>query len=160
MVTSLDSHKKFFKIAAEVANKATCLRAHCGAVIVKNNKVIGEGYNSPPADDEQNRMCKQEYDYSKKPKYDKTCCVHAEWRAIADTLKKHPSEIKDSTLYFMRIDEESKFTDAGEPFCTECSRLALDVGIKHFALWNKTGAKIYDTKKYNQLSYSFHESKS
>ncbi len=151
------SHDKFFKAAAEVAKQATCLRAHCGAVIVKNNKIIGEGYNSPPANDEENRMCEQEYDYSKKPKYDKTCCVHAEWRAMADALKKHPNEIKDSTLYFMRIDKNGDFTDAGEPFCTECSRLALDVGIKHFALWNKAGEKVYETKEYNKLSYDFHK---
>ncbi len=148
--------EEFFQAAAEVAKKATCYKAKCGVVIVNDGEIIGRGYNSPPNDDEENRMCKREYDYSKKPKYDKTCCVHAEWRAIADALKNNTDKVKDSTLYFMRIDEQDNFTDAGEPFCTECSRLALDSGIKYFALWNKSGAKTYKTKEYNQLSYDFY----
>lgn len=147
-------NEQFFKAAADVASRATCFKAKCGAVIVQNGKIIGKGYNSPPNDDEKNRMCERDYDYSKKPKYDKTCCVHAEWRAIADALKS--KKIKDSILYFMRIDEDGNFTDAGEPFCTVCSRLALDSGIKYFALWNESGEKLYDTKEYNQLSYDFH----
>lgn len=152
----MKNKEQFFKAAAKVARQATCYKAKCGAVIVQRGQIIGKGYNSPPNDDEENRMCEKEYDYSKKPKYDKTCCVHAEWRAIADALKNRPDEIKDSTLYFMRIDKNNNFTDAGEPFCTECSRLALDSGIKYFALWNKSGAKIYETQEYNQLSYGFH----
>jgi deoxycytidylate deaminase len=37
----------YFKAAAEVAAQATCLRANCGSVIVKDGKIIGEGFNSP-----------------------------------------------------------------------------------------------------------------
>lgn len=155
----MKAKEEFFQAAAEVAKRATCFKARCGAVVVKEDEIIGEGYNSPPNDDEQNRMCKREYDYSKKPKYGKTCCVHAEWRAIADALKNHAGKIKGSTLYFMRVDEQGNFTDAGEPFCTVCSRLALDSGIKYFALWNESGEKVYDTKEYNQLSYDFHAPK-
>jgi len=152
-------NQTFFKAAAKVAEQATCYKAKCGAVIVKSGAVIGKGYNSPPNNDEDNRMCEKEYDYSKKPKYDKTCCVHAEWRAITDALKNHSDKIKGSTLYFMRVDEGGNFTDAGEPFCTVCSRLALDSGIKYFVLWNASGEKNYDTKEYNKLSYDFHAPK-
>lgn len=69
--------------------------------------------------------------------------------STADALKNNGDKIKDSTLYFMRIDEDGNFTDAGEPFCTVCGRLALDSGIKYFALWNSSGVKVYDTKEYN-----------
>ena len=46
--------------AAETAKKALCLRAKCGAVIVKNGIIIGRGYNAPPLDTIENRMCHQD----------------------------------------------------------------------------------------------------
>jgi deoxycytidylate deaminase len=149
---------KYFQAAAEVAKKATCLRGNCGAVIVKDGQIIGEGYNSPPLDDDSQRKCECLYDFNKKPKFDKTCCIHAEWRAIFNALRRYPAETVGSTLYFMRIDDEKKgeFTGDGVPFCTVCSRLALEAGIAHFALWNGE-PKIFDTKTYNRLSYDYHQ---
>ncbi|MBI2637712.1 MAG: hypothetical protein HYW88_02320 [Candidatus Sungbacteria bacterium] len=41
--------------AAEVAKKALCLKAKCGSVIVNDGEIIGEGYNAPPLDREENR---------------------------------------------------------------------------------------------------------
>jgi len=153
---NLKEIKPFFDAAAKIAQKATCKRAKCGSVIVKNGTIIAKGYNSPPQDEEPNRMCNKDWDLSIKPKYDKTCCVHAEWRAIIDALKTHPQDIAGSTLYFMRIDEKGNFTDAGEPFCTVCSRLSMEAGIAEFALWNNNGADIYKTPEYNQKSYNFY----
>jgi len=79
-------------------------------------------------------MCDEGWNLESKPKYDKTCCVHAEWNAILDACKANPGKLEGSTLYFMRIDEEGGFTDAGEPFCTVCSRLALQAGVAYFEL--------------------------
>ena len=151
---------KYFKLAARVAKKSTCLRGHCGSVIVnKSGQVIGEGYNSPPLNDEENRTCLEEYTATEKLRFDKTCCIHAEWRAIIDALKHQPKDISGSTLYFMRIDKNGEFTDAGKPSCTTCSRLALESGIKYFALWENGKPAVYDTKTYNRLSYDFHQPK-
>ncbi|MFH1583213.1 MAG: deaminase [Candidatus Falkowbacteria bacterium] len=79
--------------AAEVAEKTLCFKAKCGTVIVKNGEIIGRGYNAPPLDKEENRTCNKEFG-SGKPKYDKTCCIHAEWRAIVDALKRNLEKIK------------------------------------------------------------------
>ncbi len=149
--------KKYFELAVQEAKKATCLRAKCGSVIIsEDDKVIGKGFNAPPLKDEKHRFCSSELDLSKKPKYDKTCCVHAEWNAILDAIAKHPDKIEGSTLYFMRIDKDGNFTDAGEPFCTVCSRLALQSGITHFSLWND-GEDCYSTSDYNLKSYEFYK---
>ncbi len=147
----------YFHAAAKEAALATCHRAKCGTVIVsRNGVIIGQGHNSPPNDDETQRMCDaSNYDFDKKPKYDKTCCVHAEWNAILDACKRHGGAIQGSTLYFMRIDNDSNFTNADTPFCTVCSRLALQSGIVSFALWDKKPV-LYDTTEYNRLSYEFH----
>jgi hypothetical protein len=148
-------HKDYFEEARKVACKATCNRAHCGSVIVsRSGKIIGRGYNAPPLGDESQRMCDEIFDTTKKPKSDKTCCVHAEWNAIMDALKHFGKEVEGSTLYFMRVDESGAMTDAGDPYCTVCSRLALESGIAVFGLWND-GPDLIDTNKYNQRSYDF-----
>jgi deoxycytidylate deaminase len=151
----LDRIRPFFEAAAAVAKHATCHQAKCGTVIASNGDIIGQGYNGPALDDEASRTCGAQYDLTKKPKYDKTCCIHAEWRAILDACKRNASKIAGSTLYFMRVDEHGDFTDAGEPFCTTCSRLTLEAGIGQFALWNDNGADLYNAAEYNKKSYAF-----
>ncbi len=140
--------------AAEIAKKSLCLRAKCGTVIVKDGKIIGEGYVAPPLDKKENQICNKEFGVGK-PKYDRTCCVHAEWRAIIDALKRNPEKIKESKLYFTRVDEGGKTKKSGKPFCTVCSRLALDTGIEKFVLWHEEGIGEYGTEEYNRLSYEY-----
>lgn len=152
----LEEIEKFFKMAAEVAAGALCQRAKCGSVIVKDGEVIGRGFNSPPLNDENRRTCDSKWDYAKKPKYDLTCCIHAEWRAVLDASKHNAENLEGSTLYFMRINENGDFTDAGVPYCTTCSRLTMEAGVKEFALWNDSGADIYLLPEYDQLSYDFY----
>ena len=148
-------HEKYFLQAAETAKRATCHRAHCGSVIVSaDGMVVGRGFNAPPLGDESQRTCDNEYHSDKKPKSDKTCCVHAEWNAILNALRDYPDKVAGATLYFMRIDDDGQFTQAGDPYCTVCSRLALQSGIKTFGLWN-SGPQMYDTGLYNLKSYEY-----
>jgi hypothetical protein len=60
-------------------------------------------------------------------------------------------------LYFVRVDMNAPLNIlfSGEPYCTVCSRFALDVGIKTFALWHEYGIIQYPTDVYNQLSYAY-----
>lgn len=145
---------KWMNQAAEVAKKALCLKAKCGTVIVKDGQAIGEGYNAPPLDRIDLRTCDKEFGPGK-PKYDQTCCMHAEWRAIMDALKRNPEKIKDSKLYFSRLNAEGKIKRAGKPSCTVCSRMALDSGIGTFLLWHEEGICEYPTDEYDRLSYSY-----
>ncbi len=145
--------EKWFNEAAQNAKQSPCLKAKCGAVIVANGEIIGRGFNSP-AGNEPNR-CLTEYVIPKNNKHDITCCVHAEVRAIHDALSNHPDKIKSSTLYFMRVNKDDQNTFAGVPFCTICSKEALDAGIKSFGLWHESGIRMYDTQEYNELSYQF-----
>jgi len=94
------------KKAAEVASKSTCGRARCGSIIVKNDEIIGKGYNSPPRNKEENKRCSNSKELYHKKVTDKTCCVHAEQRAIMDSLKRNPDKIQGSILYFARINEK------------------------------------------------------
>lgn len=139
----------------KVANNASCQKSKCGSVIVKDLEIIGTGFNSPAHNDEAQRRCLVEKDSYHKKVTDKTCCVHAEQRAIMDTLQKNPEKIVGSSLYFIRLDENDEPLRAGGPYCTICSKMALDTGISEFVLWQNQGLAIYETGEYNLLSYQF-----
>ncbi len=148
----------WFGIAERAAQNALCKRAKCGAVIVsQGGELIGEGYNAPPRNDVLTAKCNDEFDRTIKPKYDLTCCVHAEWRAIADALANNSEMIVGSTLYYVRLGEGGVRKPSRKPFCTVCSRLALDMRIGKFGLWHEDGITLYDTRDYNELSYAFHK---
>jgi deoxycytidylate deaminase len=146
----------YFREALKLANKSMCKRGRGGSVVVFKDEIIGRGYNAPPNDEEDNRMCQTNYRTSSKPKSDRTCCVHAEWRAIINAIK-NKGDIYGSSIYYVSIDENGDMLKAGKPYCTVCSRLALDVGIKYFGLWQEEGIKMFVTKEYNRLSYDFHK---
>lgn len=149
----------YFKAAAKIALRSNCHKGSCGAVIVKDGEIIGKGYVGPPKGLEQNRTCDcdDDYDYSLKIRYDKTCCVHAEWRAILDATKHHGSKINGASLYFVRVDENGGFKDSSKPLCTVCSRLSLEAGLKDFALYNNNGADVYNTDEYDRASYAYYK---
>ena len=151
------THEKAFALAGECAKRSTCKKDFCGAVIAKDDVVIGEGWNTPAGNREDQRTCEiTEYDWMKKKKADKTCCMHAEWRAILDALRRHANDLAGSTLYFTRVDAEGSLLKSGEPYCTVCSRFALDVGIAKFALWQASGIQVFEAGEYNRRSYQFH----
>jgi dCMP deaminase len=143
----------FLKKAAEVALESSCLRSKCGSVIVKDEKVIGSGYNSPPLD--KKLSCCFKDSLPDNFVSDRTCCVHAEQRAIMDALKNNPSKIAGSRLYFIRLDERGGMAVSGDPYCTICSKIALDSGIAEFILLRKEGICVYDTEEYNRKSFNF-----
>ena len=146
-----DDALAFMQKAAEIAKGSCCLRSKCGSIIVKGNEIIGLGFNSPPG----NRCLKSciKDSLPKDFKSDKTCCVHAEQRAMMDALKRNPGTVQDSRIYFIRLDEKRNMKFAEKPYCTICSKMALDIGIAEFALMHKEGICVYDTDEYNDVSF-------
>lgn len=147
----------YLSAALAEAERAICARARCGSVVVSEGEIIGRGFNSPPRGLESQARCrrdKAEYD----PKVtDKTCCVHAEVRAILDALRHFPDRLSGSTLYFSRFSASGLPEPAGEPYCTLCSKLALDAGIATFVLQHTSGATAYGTEEYNDRSFAYRE---
>jgi len=141
--------------SAEITAKmATCSRSNCGSIIVAQNEIIGTGFNSPPKHLEGQRRCSCDKGIYDSKVTDKTCCVHAEQRAMIDALKWHPGKIAGSSLYFIRL-KNGVAVRSREPYCTICSKMALDIGIKDFILWREAGVCVYDTEEYNKLSYEY-----
>lgn len=145
--------------AAKVALHSTCERSHCGSIIVQGDEIIGRGFNSPPGNQEEQRRCSYSKDMYHPKVTDKTCCVHAEQRAIIDALRNNPGKITGSRLYFIRLDNDGNRSNtgvqSGKPYCTICSKMALDVGIAEFVLRHEEGIAVYDTQEYNLLSFQY-----
>lgn len=143
----------YFEEAAKVGLSSKCLRAKCGSVIVKDKEIVGKGYNSPPGDVSLEKCLKDELplDFVS----DRTCCIHAEQRAIMEALRRNPERINGSRLYFIRLDERGKPARAGKPYCTVCSKMALDAGISEFVLWHEEGICVYEAGEYNKISFQF-----
>ena len=149
--------KEYLLKAAEVARNATCERSKRWCIIVKNWKIIWTWFNSPVKWLESQRRCKNDKELYNKKVTDKTCCIHAEQRAIMDALRNNPDKIEWSDLYFMRLDKDWNISKSWKPYCTICSKMALDTWIKHFLLRHEQWITEYETEEYNLLSYQYTE---
>jgi len=147
----LEEAKQYLYMTMQVAEFSKCLRTKSGSLIVNGGMVIGKGFNSPPLNLSIESCLKDALplDFDS----DATCCVHAEQRAIMDALRAHPEKIKGSRLYYVRLDTKNNLLFAESPYCTICSKLALDAGIGEFVLWHSKGICVYDTVEYNALSF-------
>lgn len=137
--------------AVEVARHARCLRSRCGSVIVSDGEIIGSGVNSPPGGCTPLACIKDRL--STGFRSDRTCCTHAEQGAIYDALRNAPYWLVGADLYFVRLDAAGQFIPAQEPYCTICSKAALEVGIARFVLSHDDGIRAYSTGCYNRLSF-------
>lgn len=147
-----DDPTKWFDRAAQAARDALCLRAKCGAVLVKNGEILSVGYNGPPRDNLSLRMCLSLEPSRRKPKSDRTCCLHAEWNALEDALSLWPDEVEGSTMVFCRVGDDGQMLKSGNPYCTVCSRLTLHRGVESWLLWQDGGIRCYSALEYHQLS--------
>lgn len=146
--------------AANIAKEAMCESRACGTVIVStDNKVIATKFNAPPAGLKSQKRCNTKHLLHKNFKSDKTCCVHAEQRAIIEALSKTPQKLKGATLYFSSVDVNGKYLTSGKPYCTICSKMALEVGISYWVLdHTEGGITKYNAEEYNDISFASGES--
>lgn len=152
---------KNFEYCKKIAEKSTCFRSKCGAIIVKDKLILGKGFNSPP-NGEILKFCKKD----KLPadfKSDKTCCVHAEQRAIIDAYENGYTrkDFEHSAIVFVRLNEEGKIEPSGKPYCTICSKMWMDVSngkgswilFHKKEVWGEEGVYIYNVVEYNNISF-------
>lgn len=100
----------FIDIAFEVAERSTCPRLHVGAVLVKDRRIKGTGYNGSPRGLEH---CEDVGCYMKNNHCIRT--IHAEVNCLLEVA---PDDREDSTLYVTHMP------------CPECQKLIITCGIK------------------------------
>ena len=105
-----DWDKYFMDIAYKVKERSTCPRLHVGAVIVKNKRIKGTGYNGSPSGMVH---CEDEGCYLLDGHCKRT--IHAEVNCLLETS---PEEREGATLYVTH-----------QP-CQDCQKLIITSGIK------------------------------
>lgn len=152
--TALEAARLCLDSAAQAALRATCLRSRCGSVVVEGSRLLGAGWNSLPGDEVPQVCWKEEGCLSAAFKSDRTCCVHAEVRALTNALRAG-NDVSGATLYFTRVDDKGQRVASGAPYCTICSKFALESGVSYFVLEHDFGVVAYPSEVYNQLSFSY-----
>lgn len=104
----------YYEIARSISKRSTCKRAHVGAVLVRDNHILGVGYNGAPRDEAHcsDVGCDIVDDHCVRT-------VHAEINAILNAARNGVS------------------TEASELYCTHrpcfrCMMLLKNSGIKSF----------------------------
>jgi tRNA(Arg) A34 adenosine deaminase TadA len=113
-------HEKLIERSIKVAQRSQYRWKH-GAVVAKNNKVIGSAPNrfrNSPSIDENN------------------VTFHAEAAVIRELLKNYDN-LRGTTIYIARINR------AGEPTisrpCPNCMKTIIDAGIREICYTNELG---------------------
>ena len=101
--------KRYLRMATIWAENSYCVRRKVGAIIVKNQMIISDGYNGTPAGLEN--VCEDEQGLTK------PYVLHAEANAITKVARSNNSS-DGSTLYV-----------TASP-CVECAKLIIQAGIR------------------------------
>lgn len=105
----LELDKRYLRMASIWAENSYCKRRQVGALIVKNNMIISDGFNGTPSGFEN--VCEDESGTTK------PYVLHAEANAITK-IARSGNNSDGATLYV---------TDSP---CIECSKLIIQAGIR------------------------------
>lgn len=101
--------KTFIDVAKVIAQRSKDPHTKVGAVLIKNNCIIGTGYNGDP------RNFRYKFNWNTEEKYDYV--IHAEMNAIANACY-NGCQIKDSEI-FLTLSP-----------CNQCIKLLIQFGVK------------------------------
>ena len=112
----LELDKRYLRMAAIWAENSYCERRKVGALIVKDNMIISDGYNGTPTGFEN--VCEDENNVTK------PYVMHAEANAITKVARSSNNS-NGATIYI---------TSAP---CIECAKLIIQAGIKRVVYQTK-----------------------
>lgn len=119
----------YLEIAKAISLRSTCLRAHAGAIIVKDDAIVSTGYSGSPRGEENccDRGRCWRADAVPGTQYELCPSVHAEQNAIINAARSGQSVLGGKMyIYFERLDNEEY--RHGKP-CTFCRRMLINAGI-------------------------------
>jgi dCMP deaminase len=150
---NLNWHRYFLNIAKDISVRSTCLSAHGGAVIVKENTIISTGYIGAPRhtkDCYQRGYCiRRKLNIPSGHRYEICASVHAEQNAIINAAREGVST-KGTTMYYYgcRTYEGINKVYNGYP-CFICKKMIINAGIEKFVAQLEDGSyKVYDIKEW------------
>jgi dCMP deaminase len=113
----------YMNLAINLARRSHCVKAHVGAVLVKDTRIVSLGYNGPPAG---THNCDEEWPATGCERDRKGGCslaIHAEENAILYAAK-NKTDVEGSTLYVTLSP------------CLPCARIIFTSGIRRVLYLN------------------------
>jgi len=124
----LTKDEYYLNIAKAVSMRSTCLRAHAGAILVKNDKIISTGYSGAargePNCSDIGECERQRLNIPPGQNYELCKSVHAEANAIINCDQDKSGATM--YLYFKRVDGQKE--KHGGP-CFMCARMIKNAQI-------------------------------
>lgn len=121
----------YLSIACEVSKASKCLRSHFGSVIVRDDMIIGTGYNGPAHGVGHCEMCKRA-DYKPGDGYWECNAVHAEVNGIIHSGGRRGC--LGATMYISSHNRKYNGTrynaGMGDFPCNNCARVIVNAGIE------------------------------
>lgn len=122
----------YLGLAKAVAQRSTCLRKQYGAVIVKDDRPVGMGYNGSPCNEPNCcdvNFCQREHlNVPSGERYELCEAVHAEENAIISAGR---DRTIGATLYLYGETDGVPLEDKYQRPCLLCSRAIKNAGIAH-----------------------------
>ncbi|MDB5478510.1 MAG: hypothetical protein JWM96_1005 [Alphaproteobacteria bacterium] len=141
--------------AAIIARKSHCCRRRCGSILVdRTGNILAAAENKLPGKPGQAEIHCNPYQLHEDFKSDKGCCIHSEERLVMQALAEG-KDFAGSTLVFTSVDEAGQRLQSGRPYCTICSKIALEAGVNWWILEHEEGIIRYEAAAYNTISFSY-----
>jgi dCMP deaminase len=122
-----DIDEYFLKIALVVAERATCLRHHVGAVAVRDKHILSTGYNGAAAglkDCLELGCLRNELNIPSGTRHEICRAIHAEQNVIIQASL-HGVSLEDATIYCTHTP------------CILCAKMLVNARIKRFVSFGK-----------------------
>ena len=121
----------YLDIAETVAERATCMRRHFGAIIVKDDEIVSTGYNGAPRRRQNctdiNFCIRDELKIPRGERYEMCRSVHAEANAIIAAPR---DRMLGATLYMTCVNPKDGSLYPGTSSCMMCKRQIINAGIE------------------------------
>ena len=109
----------FMSIAEQVSGRSTCLRRSCGAVLVKDKRILATGYNGAPrgiAHCNEVGCLREQLGVPSGEKHELCRAIHAEQNAVVQAAK-YGTQIDGATVYCTH-----------QP-CVLCAKILINAGV-------------------------------
>lgn len=126
----IDKENYYLDIAETVLKRATCLRRHYGAIIVKNDEIVATGYNGAPRGRKNctdlGYCTREALQVPSGERYELCRAVHAEANCIISASR---SAILGGTLYLAGRSAKTQELLPDATSCAMCRKLIINAGI-------------------------------
>ena len=133
----IDKENYYLDIAQTVAERATCLRRHYGAILVKSDEIIATGYNGAPRGRKNcvdlNYCTREALNIPSGERYELCRSVHAEMNAVISAARR---DTLGATLYLAGREAKTGELLHDATSCSMCRRLIINAGIARVVIRN------------------------